>query len=748
MMARIGRLCISLLLLTPFLANGQNYPFKAAEKKDTIAVIKKIGGVNAITVGAIVALGDTSNSNEIQKIDTFSIVGDSLRLSLSMDGEKYKTVFLTGHDKQKADTFAIVSNTLRLSLERDGIPFTGVNLAPYLDNTDGQTLSIAGNNLTISGGNTVVIPNTNYTAGSGINITGTVITNTGDLSSTNELQTFGHAGSSSYTNTLSLGGGSFTLTGGAGITLSHNGSGTTTVVNTGDLSATNELQTYSHSGTTSYTNTLSAGGGSFSITAGSGIGVSHNGVGGITLSSSAGTNIYNSNGSLTANRTASLNGFNLLWNGTGDIFYGISGRVGWFLSSGTPFTVFSNSTTGIQDQATNNTSIGGIHWESYGTGYTQTVYSGFSHGFHTRTNGNTISQRILNCSSGSSAVDRFTVFGNGTVRVQGLPNVSILGTNANGDLIPSSAGAAQTYAHSGTSSYTNTLSLGGGSFTLAPGSGITMSHNGFGTTTISASGGGTGWLTTGNGGTNPASNYVGTTDAQDFVVRTQATEVLRFKVGGLIGQGTTAPNFPYHMFMAGANGFKRESSGTTMRDSWKISTSEFYGEYTTTGVPKPTFKLYGSTNFDGGFFIENDNSRVVFGLNFVRFTSHPQSRNDLPTTDIKNMIYSDISGNLMSAPVGVTSVSGGVSSSLTTSHRVITVTSGSTFFLNISAMENKGQVLYLKRDPASPGAGNVQVQTSGTLIDNASFYTLTSASSGVVLAFNHLLGNWYVIAKL
>jgi len=44
-----------------------------------------------------------------------------------------------------------------------------------------------------------------------------------------------------------------------------------------DVSATNELQTYSHSGTTSYTNTLSNSGGSFTLQSGTGIGISHTG---------------------------------------------------------------------------------------------------------------------------------------------------------------------------------------------------------------------------------------------------------------------------------------------------------------------------------------------------------------------------------------------------------------------------------------------------------------------------------------
>lgn len=63
-----------------------------------------------------------------------------------------------------------------LSLTNDPTP---VDLSPYLDNTDAQTLSINANTLAISNGNSVTLPTApTYTAGTGINLTGNVITNT------------------------------------------------------------------------------------------------------------------------------------------------------------------------------------------------------------------------------------------------------------------------------------------------------------------------------------------------------------------------------------------------------------------------------------------------------------------------------------------------------------------------------------------------------------------------------------------
>jgi hypothetical protein len=46
---------------------------------------------------------------------------------------------------------------------------------------------------------------------------------------------------------------------------------------------------------------------------------------------------------------------------------------------------------------------------------------------------------------------------------------------------------------------------------------------------------------TGNAGTNPATNFLGTTDAQPLVIRTNNTEWMRVTANGNVGIGTTGP---------------------------------------------------------------------------------------------------------------------------------------------------------------------------------------------------------------
>ncbi|MBP7679849.1 MAG: tail fiber domain-containing protein [Saprospiraceae bacterium] len=106
-----------------------------------------------------------------------------------------------------------------------------------------QTLGLAGNVLTLSnGGNSVTLPSSSYTAGSGINIAGNVISNTGDGDNnpTNEIQTLGLLGN---VLTLSNGGNSVTLpsssyAAGSGINIAGN-----IITNSGDVNASDDITT-------------------------------------------------------------------------------------------------------------------------------------------------------------------------------------------------------------------------------------------------------------------------------------------------------------------------------------------------------------------------------------------------------------------------------------------------------------------------------------------------------------------------
>jgi hypothetical protein len=71
--------------------------------------------------------------------------------------------------------------------------------------------------------------------------------------------------------------------------------------------------------------------------------------------------------------------------------------------------------------------------------------------------------------------------------------------------------------------------------------------------------GGKAWLLTGNAGTNPAVNFLGTTDAQPLVIRTNNTEWMRVTANGNVGIGTTSPGAKLDVY--GGNGTYIRVSG-------------------------------------------------------------------------------------------------------------------------------------------------------------------------------------------
>ena len=147
-----------------------------------------------------VLVGNGIGSDD-QTITNFQLTGTSLQIDIE-DGNS-ATVDLSSLQDGINDADADPTNEIQdlsfnattniLTITNNGSA-TDVDLTPYLDNTDAQTLTLTGQNLAISNGNTVTLTDN---------------VNDADSDPINELQTISETGN---TVTLSNGGGSFTDT--------------------------------------------------------------------------------------------------------------------------------------------------------------------------------------------------------------------------------------------------------------------------------------------------------------------------------------------------------------------------------------------------------------------------------------------------------------------------------------------------------------------------------------------------------
>ena len=298
--------------------------------------------------------------------------------------------------------------------------------------------------------------------------------------------------------------GAFTVAG-SGISATYSDAGNTlTIANTGDLSTTNELQTYAHSGTASYTNTLSNSGGAFTLQAGGINAISHT-AGTVTITATevdgsttnegsltvgagtATTSLIQSNTSGSTNVTLQAGGIvslseasNTITVSATEVDGSTSNELQTYAHSGTTSytNTLSNSGGSFTIQA------GGINAISHSAGtltITATEVDGSvtNEGSLTVGAGTATTSLINSNTSGSTAV---TLQAGGIVSLSEASNtITVSATEVDG----STSNELQTYAHSGTTSYTNTLSNSGGSFTIQAGGINAISHSA-GTLTITA----------------------------------------------------------------------------------------------------------------------------------------------------------------------------------------------------------------------------------------------------------------------
>jgi hypothetical protein len=374
---------------------------------------------------------------------------------------------------------------------------------------------------------------TTYTGGTGINVTGTVITNTGDLSATNELNTslnivgsnlalvdpggtltvpvasiapvqavaagtgISIAGTTTRTITNSAPDQTVSLTG-AGINAVTGTYPTFTITATEvDGSVSNELQTVANtSNATSHTVTLSNSGGSIQIVEGTGIGLATTGTSGagvLTVTNSA------------PDQTVSITGAGInVVTGTYPTFTVTGTEVDGSTTNEIQNLSLSGQSLSISGGTGANLPIVGI---SAGTGIGVSTTSGVSTisntGIITEVDGSVTNEGSLTVGAGTASTSIINSNTSGstgvTITAAGINAITEAGnviTLTATEVDGSVTNEIQTVANtSDATSHTVTLSNSGGSIQLVEGSGVTLTTtgtSGAGVVTIASTGGGGG----------------------------------------------------------------------------------------------------------------------------------------------------------------------------------------------------------------------------------------------------------------
>ncbi|RTY95930.1 tail fiber domain-containing protein [Flavobacterium sp. GT3R68] len=288
--------------------------------------------------------------------------------------------------------------------------------------------------------------------------------------------------------------------------------------------------------------------------------------------------------------------------------------------------------------------------------------------------------------------------------------------------------------------------------------------------------GSTGWALTGNAGTTPASNFLGTIDGQDLVIKTNNAEVIRVLSGGNVGIGTTAPSSKLHVVAAaiapstgtqnfesiaianvtttaGTNPYQINSnSGCVAADVWKIATTSSNPPCTTCTTNRATI-AYGSgtcnqnaTLVAGPYTATSTSATVSFSYSYDDYSSDA-------TDSFVATLYNETTSTVVSTLINTSADA----ISLSYTSAAITVISGNTYSIrfkytgngawgasvdNVSITFATGNGAALKIVDGSQAAGKVLTSDAS---GNASW---APASPGTVYTFTNGLTETSAAVKL
>ncbi len=129
------------------------------------------------------------------------------------------------------------------------------------------------------------------------------------------------------------------------------------------------------------------------------------------------------------------------------------------------------------------------------------------------------------------------------------------------------------------------------------------------------------WKLNGNAGTDPASNYVGTSDAVDLVFRTSGNNRMRITSNGYVGINTDNPGSVFQVNMSGTDNFFRIDNDNNIGVELRSET--------TGGTPFIDFANDASSDYDGRIILNGDDELNITGVNLGIDNASPSEKLDV-----------------------------------------------------------------------------------------------------------------------
>jgi hypothetical protein len=255
-----------------------------------------------------------------------------------------------------------------------------------------------------------------------------------------------------------------------------------------------------------------------------------------------------------------------------------------------------------------------------------------------------------------------------------------------------------------------------------------------------------GWLLGGNSGTTAGTNFIGTTDSQALVFKTNNTEAVRILANGNVGIGTNAPATKLDLQGDLTNVFTHGDGTQTLMGN---NDNFFGGGEQMAGfisVDPTDGYFYGSTNAD--LQLGGGNATQSFLLDFSTQKTVTM-RNEWNAGDPRAVLFANdgiaSTGSLITLPTsGVVAISssttGGINTGLTLDGTGFHYNYDGTFFTLPTVDGSNGQVLqtdgagnfsWTASSTTNPGGSNTQIQfnNSGTFGGDSNFTWDNTAKS-------------------